>query len=64
MGRGKGHGWLWREDTEVRICKPGKGELKQSTEIMLGTWSLVRLTGPSKEAASIELFCVLSDVLW
>jgi len=25
VGRRKGHGWLWREEIEVKICKQEKG---------------------------------------
>ena len=63
VGRGKGCGWLWRE-IEVRISVSGKGEWKQSTEIVLGNRSPVRSIGPRKAAAAAELFCVLLGLLW
>ena len=42
----------------------GKGERKQSTEIVLENQSLVRSIGPTKEAAEAELFWVLLGLLW
>lgn len=63
VGRGKGCGCLWRE-AEVGISVSGKGERKQSTEIVLENQSLVRSIGPTKEAAEAELFWVLLGLLW
>lgn len=56
MDRGKGHGWLQREEIEDRICKPGKGELKQSAEILLGNWSVVKSTRKVKKQHQQDYF--------